>query len=40
MNRPIDALVEQGGFELRQLERFQHAGPALLAHMVRGAATS
>lgn len=39
MNRSIDTLVERGGFELRQLERFRHKGPALLAHMVRGAAT-
>jgi SAM-dependent methyltransferase len=40
MNRPIDALVAQGGFELGRLERFRHRGPALLAHMYRGSATA
>jgi len=40
MNRSIDALVERGGFEIQRLERFQHKGPALLAHMYRGAARS
>jgi SAM-dependent methyltransferase len=39
MNRPIDALVEEAGFELRRVERFRHAGPGLLAHMFRGLAT-
>jgi len=36
MNRSIDTLVAQGGFEVRRLERFQHTGPALLSHMYRG----
>jgi len=40
MNRPIDALVAQGGFELARVERFRHRGPALLAHMYRGSATA
>ncbi|MDH3214075.1 MAG: class I SAM-dependent methyltransferase [Myxococcales bacterium] len=39
MNRPIDRLVEEGGFELTGLERFRHTGPGLLAHMYRGVAT-
>lgn len=39
MNRPIDQLVEEGGFKLTELERFRHTGPALLAHMYRGVAT-
>jgi len=38
LNRPIDALVEEGGFELEGLERFRHTGPGILAHMVRGMA--
>jgi SAM-dependent methyltransferase len=39
MNRPIDRLVEQGGFALDRVERFRHKGPGLLAHMYRGVAT-
>lgn len=39
MNRPIDQLVETAGFSLSSLDRFQHKGPALLAHMYRGIAT-
>jgi ubiquinone/menaquinone biosynthesis C-methylase UbiE len=39
MNRPIDRLVEQGGFRLSGLERFRHEGPSVLAHMYRGVAT-
>jgi SAM-dependent methyltransferase len=39
MNRPIDRLVEQGGFHLTGLERFRHEGPSVLAHMYRGVAT-
>jgi SAM-dependent methyltransferase len=39
MNRPIDQLVEDGGFELSSLDRFRHKGPAILAHMYRGVAT-
>ncbi len=38
MNRPIDRLVEGGGFRLASLDRFRHDGPALLAHMYRGVA--
>lgn len=38
MNRSIDRLVEEAGFELQRLERFRHKGPGLLAHMYRGAA--
>lgn len=38
MNRPIDRLVAEAGFELRSLERFRHRGPGLLAHMFRGEA--
>jgi ubiquinone/menaquinone biosynthesis C-methylase UbiE len=39
MNRPIDRLVEDAGFQLARLERFRHRGPAVLAHMFRGIAT-
>jgi SAM-dependent methyltransferase len=38
MNRPIDRLVEAGGFRLSALERFRAEGPGLLAQMVRGVA--
>jgi len=37
-NRPIDQLVESAGFTLTSLDRFQHKGPAVLAHMYRGVA--
>lgn len=40
MNRQMDELVEQGGFELTTLDRFQFRGPSVLAHMYRGVATS
>lgn len=40
LDRPIDRLVEDAGFSLVALERFRHRGPALLAHMYRGVATS
>jgi SAM-dependent methyltransferase len=39
MNRPIDRIIQEGGFELGRLERFRHSGPGLLAHMYRGAAS-
>jgi len=39
MNRPIDRLVEDGGFELTSLDRFRHKGPGVLAQMYRGVAT-
>lgn len=38
LNRPIDLILEQAGFELDDLERFRHTGPGLLAHMYRGIA--
>ena len=38
MNRPIDRLVESGGFRLAALERFRAEGPAVLAQMFRGVA--
>lgn len=38
MNRPIDALVRDAGFELETVDRFRHEGPGLLAHMYRGVA--
>jgi ubiquinone/menaquinone biosynthesis C-methylase UbiE len=38
MNRPIDRLVEAGGFRLAALDRFRHEGPGILAQMVRGIA--
>jgi SAM-dependent methyltransferase len=39
INRPIDQLVAAAGFSLTSLERFQHRGPSVLAHMYRGVAT-
>jgi ubiquinone/menaquinone biosynthesis C-methylase UbiE len=39
INRCIDQQVEQAGFALVSLARFQHKGPALLAQMYRGVAT-
>jgi ubiquinone/menaquinone biosynthesis C-methylase UbiE len=38
MNRAMDRLVEEAGFELVGLERFRAKGPSLLAHMYRGVA--
>jgi ubiquinone/menaquinone biosynthesis C-methylase UbiE len=38
INRPIDQLVDAAGFTLASLDRFQHRGPAVLAHMYRGVA--
>ena len=38
MNRPIDLLVEEAGFELVDLQRFQARGPGVLAHTYRGVA--
>ena len=40
INRRIDRLVEDAGFSLVSLDRFQHKGPPLLAYMYRGVATS
>ena len=39
LNRRIDRLVEDAGFSFVSLDRFQHKGPSLLAHMYRGVAT-
>ena len=39
INRPIDRLVEQGGFELTSLDRFRAQGPSIAAAMYRGVAT-
>lgn len=39
INRRIDHLVENGGFELTKLDRFRARGPGLMAHMFRGIAT-
>lgn len=39
INRPMDELVEQGGFQLASMERFRARGPTVLAHMYRGVAT-
>ena len=36
MNRRIDEIVDEAGFERVELERFRHKGPGLLAHMYRG----
>jgi SAM-dependent methyltransferase len=38
MNRPMDRLVEAGGFRIAELVRFRHKGPGVLAQMVRGVA--
>ena len=40
INRRIDRLVENAGFSLLSMNRFQYRGSALLAHMYRGVATS
>ena len=39
LNRAIDRLVSDAGFELGPLERFRYKGPAILANMFRGVAT-
>ncbi len=38
MNRAIDGLVEEGGFELVEMRRFRGRGPRVLAEMYRGIA--
>ncbi len=38
MNRSIDTLVENAGFEFVTLERFRGRGPSVLAHMYQGIA--
>ncbi len=40
LNRPIDRIVGNAGFELTGLDRFRHKGPGLLAQMYRGSAKS
>ena len=39
INRRIDRLVEDGGFDLASLDRFRAKGPGIFAHMYRGVAT-
>jgi SAM-dependent methyltransferase len=39
INRQIDRLVEEGGFELERLDRFRGKGPGIVAQMYRGVAT-
>jgi SAM-dependent methyltransferase len=39
MNRPIESLVREAGFELDSCERFLGEGPRVLATMFRGVAT-
>ncbi len=38
LNRKIDQLVEEAGFEVSKLDRFRADGPAIAAHMYRGVA--
>ncbi|MEE2672570.1 MAG: class I SAM-dependent methyltransferase [Myxococcota bacterium] len=38
INRQIDRIVEDSGFELSSLDRFRGRGPGLFAHMFRGVA--
>lgn len=38
MNRPVDRVLEDAGFEVAPLECFRHRGPRLLAQMYRGSA--
>jgi ubiquinone/menaquinone biosynthesis C-methylase UbiE len=39
INRKIDRLVEDGGFEMKSLDRFRAKGPGIVAQMYRGVAT-
>jgi len=39
INRKIDRLVEENGFELTSLDRFRADGPGIVAQMYRGVAT-
>ncbi len=39
INRKIDRLVEEGGFEMERLDRFRAKGPGIVAQMYRGVAT-
>lgn len=38
INRPIDRMVEQGGFELTSLDEFLGKGPRLISSLYRGVA--
>jgi SAM-dependent methyltransferase len=38
LNRPIEALIAAGGFELAELERSYSAGPRVGAYLYRGVA--
>jgi ubiquinone/menaquinone biosynthesis C-methylase UbiE len=38
INRKIDQLVEEGGFEFTRLDRFRAKGPSIVAQMYRGVA--
>ena len=38
INRKIDRLVEEGGFEMKSLDRFRAKGPGIAAQMYRGVA--
>lgn len=38
LNRPIDRIVEDSGFQLVNLDRFRGKGPGILARMYRGVA--
>ena len=38
INRPIDRLVERGGFELASLREFPGKGPAVVSSLYRGIA--
>ena len=38
INRPVDELVEQSGFELTSLDEFKGKGPRLISHLYRGIA--
>lgn len=39
LNRSIDRIIGDAGFELTGLDRFRHKGPGLLSQMYRGSAT-
>jgi ubiquinone/menaquinone biosynthesis C-methylase UbiE len=39
INRPIDRLVEQAGFELTSVDELEGKGPRLVSHLYRGVAT-
>lgn len=39
LNRPIDQLVENAGFELASIDEFEGKGPRIVSHLYRGVAT-